>query len=285
MKGHAFSMVAHLPRSTADRVRCLVPVALIAVAVSSLDAGPAWAGPVKGPAVLFDLLFSIFTPAPANARSAPQAAQSVARPNADPLYPYSEGPAPAPNDGDGTYRTVCVRLCDGFYWPVSEAASMSRFQRDSTTCESSCEQPAKLFYAPSSDKDADKLVSLDGKPYTALPQAFLYRKSMTAACRCKPDPWSESEVERHRTYAPTPAPPDPLMAEGTPAAVTDAPAVEDTDVQAGNPAAAALAADPATVVKSADEPVNKSTPQTRQGTSAGDSVQLARDALKSALSD
>jgi len=102
--------------------------------------------------------------------------------------------------GSAGYRTVCVRLCDGYYWPVSAATSMERFQHDRSVCESSCQQPARLYYQPAGESDARRFVGLDGKPYTALPKAFSYRSSINPQCRCRPDPWSQSEVERHQGY-------------------------------------------------------------------------------------
>jgi hypothetical protein len=38
--------------------------------------------------------------------------------------------APATNPLSGTYRTVCVRLCDGFYFPISFSTYRSHFKKD-----------------------------------------------------------------------------------------------------------------------------------------------------------
>ena len=45
------------------------------------------------------------------------------------------------------------------------------------------------------------MVDLDGKPYTALKSAFLFRTKYDAACTCKPQPWSKEALARHRAYA------------------------------------------------------------------------------------
>ena len=34
-------------------------------------------------------------------------------------------------DDGATYRTMCVRLCDGYFWPVSFTATKREFARDS----------------------------------------------------------------------------------------------------------------------------------------------------------
>ena len=51
--------------------------------------------------------------------------------------------------GKGGQRTVCVRLCDGYYWPVSFQTKRSQFQKDARACESSCTGEARLFHYPS----------------------------------------------------------------------------------------------------------------------------------------
>lgn len=190
-----------------------------------------------------DQILSIFSSGAAEASTLPSGTS-----RSNPLYPYAgtaETPASNPSR---VYRTVCVRLCDGYYWPVSSATEMMHFQRDRNTCEASCEQPAKLYYEHATDTAASKLVSLDGKPYSALPSAYSYRSTLQPECRCKPDPWSASELQRHRQYALTV---DPSAGEASaPPAIAmygrdaDPTPIADTDVQAGNPAAEAFANDP-----------------------------------------
>src|SRR6185503_12233703 len=45
-----------------------------------------------------------------------------------------------------TYRTICVRLCDGYYFPVSFSTLPNHFQRDAQQCQSQCAAPAELYY-------------------------------------------------------------------------------------------------------------------------------------------
>ena len=134
-----------------------------------------------------------------------------------PLPPASYGwraPLQAPyrqrerdRDGDerdhrsGRYRTLCVRLCDGYYWPVSNAVSRSRFYTDANLCRASCGEEARLFYHPASDADTNDMVDLQGRAYARLSTAYIYRKKQIDGCRCKPAPWAQSEIDRHRLYA------------------------------------------------------------------------------------
>ena len=62
----------------------------------------------------------------------------------------SDGPRGNPNQFGNlpfaTYRTLCVRLCDGYYFPVSFSTLPNHFQRDADQCQSQCAAPAELYY-------------------------------------------------------------------------------------------------------------------------------------------
>jgi hypothetical protein len=108
----------------------------------------------------------------------------------------SPGGAPEPADTGGSYRTVCVRLCDGYYYPISTATSAGRFGEDEKTCKQSC--PASetmLFTYRSSGEDMNQAVSVSTQQaYTALPTAFRYRTALDQACTCKRagETWSQA---------------------------------------------------------------------------------------------
>jgi hypothetical protein len=101
----------------------------------------------------------------------------------------------------GTYRTMCVRLCDGYYFPISFSATRDRLARDAKTCESSCGGQARLFIYRNPGADIEDMVDLRGQPYRQLSTAFLYRTEYVPQCRCKPNPWDAEAQERHRMYA------------------------------------------------------------------------------------
>lgn len=110
------------------------------------------------------------------------------------------GGAPAQSYGGGAYQTMCVRTCDGYYWPVNAGASRSRMQLEDRVCSQSCDTEAKLFYLPRGSSDIANMVDLSGRPYSRLPNAFGYRSSLIAGCSCRPMPWSTAEAERHDGY-------------------------------------------------------------------------------------
>src|ERR1700722_8311265 len=86
----------------------------------------------------------------------------------------------------GTFRTVCVRACDGYYFPISYSTVQSRFADDARTCQRECPATAaELYTYRNPGEDIGQAVSLGGQSYTALPTAFQYRKEFTAACSCR----------------------------------------------------------------------------------------------------
>jgi hypothetical protein len=86
----------------------------------------------------------------------------------------------------GTYHTVCVRACDGFYFPLSFSTVPSRFTDDARACQRLCPAAeAELYSFRNPGEDMEQAVSLSGQAYTALPNAFRYRKEIVAGCSCR----------------------------------------------------------------------------------------------------
>jgi hypothetical protein len=76
-------------------------------------------------------------------------------------------------------RPVCVRLCDGFFFPVAGPAA------DEAGCGNLCPEAATALYflPPGSDRIEDA-ASASGAPYSALPSALRYRTTRAKACAC-----------------------------------------------------------------------------------------------------
>ncbi len=186
-----------------------------AVALPVAAAGVALASAPASAQSFFEKLFGIGAAAP-RAVQAPPVRPSVLRGPGGELPRFEHrrttrdddddddgrhGRRQSSNDGSGKVRTVCVRLCDGFYWPISNAISPRNLGRDAGKCRASCGEEAVLYHEPAPGGDTDKLVDGGGKPYTELRNAFLYRKTRVEGCSCKPEPWSDAALERHREYA------------------------------------------------------------------------------------
>ncbi|AHB48451.1 hypothetical protein W911_08680 [Hyphomicrobium nitrativorans NL23] len=85
-----------------------------------------------------------------------------------------------------TYRTVCVRLCDGYYFPVSFSTLPNHFQRDEDVCQSRCASPAALYYHQNPGAGMEQAVAAStNEAYSQLKTAFRYRKEYVKGCSCK----------------------------------------------------------------------------------------------------
>lgn len=113
---------------------------------------------------------------------------------------FGNNTAPPPPAGDlgppsGTYRTVCVRTCDGFYFPISFATVPGRFADDERTCKNLCPaSEATLFSYRNPGEDMNQAVSINGQPYASSPNAFRYRQEFNPSCACKAagQTWSDA---------------------------------------------------------------------------------------------
>ena len=94
-----------------------------------------------------------------------------------------------PMDANGTVRTLCVRTCDGFYFPVSFSTTKDRFSKDSAACTALCPgAEAKLYYHSIPDEEPEQMVDLTGATYMSSPNAFKYRINgarSTPGCSCQ----------------------------------------------------------------------------------------------------
>lgn len=95
----------------------------------------------------------------------------------------------------GTYRTICVRTCDGYYYPISYSTTPERFRDDEQACQRMCPaSEVQLYTYHNPGEDVQQAVSLNGRLYTEMPNAFAYRKAMTPACSCRRpgESWAEA---------------------------------------------------------------------------------------------
>jgi Protein of unknown function (DUF2865) len=102
---------------------------------------------------------------------------------------------PPAGEMGGTFRTVCVRTCDGYYFPISYSTTSDRFREDEQTCQRMCpaaEVSLYTFHNPG--EEVAQAVSLNGRLYTELPTAFQYRKALNPACSCRRpgETWAEA---------------------------------------------------------------------------------------------
>jgi hypothetical protein len=161
----------------------------------------------------------------------------------------------------GTYRTVCVRSCDGFFFPISFATVPARFPDDEKTCKALCPATeANLFSYRNPGEDMNQAVSINGQPYASSPNAFHYRQEFNPSCSCKAagQSWADAlksiddkaaaeqqgdiivtEEGAKKMSRPLPKPTQAAARKGNAAATTapapDAPAADTTSSSAAAP--------------------------------------------------
>ena len=85
-----------------------------------------------------------------------------------------------------TYRTLCVRQCDGYYFPISFSTLPTHFEQDAEMCQSKCAAPVDLYYHQNPGGNVEGMMGFrTNEPYTNLRTAFRYRKEYVAGCSCK----------------------------------------------------------------------------------------------------
>jgi len=162
---------------------------------------------------------------------------------------------------NGRYRSVCVRLCDGFYYPIHYSVYGSQLGPDSETCQSSCAAPAELYVYRNPGQEIEQAVSLTGSAYMDLPVALRFRKEYVKGCSCKQSEYNPTAIEgankkaeadpnaappaQGQARAPAPQAPAPQAvapATGEPPALQAGPEVTGSTAPAepGLPAAAAV---------------------------------------------
>ncbi|NEU11515.1 DUF2865 domain-containing protein [Methylobacterium sp. BTF04] len=85
-------------------------------------------------------------------------------------------------------RTVCVRACDGYLFPLGRLGSRADLPVHEAACAAACPNaPTRLFTLGASETDLDRAVGLDGQPYRNLGVANLYRTKRVDQCSCQPE--------------------------------------------------------------------------------------------------
>ncbi len=89
------------------------------------------------------------------------------------------------SSNSGSYRTVCVRTCDGYYYPISYSTSQDKFAEDAQTCQATCPAAEVVLMSNPTGADINQAVSASGAPYSSLPNAFKYRTQLVPSCSCR----------------------------------------------------------------------------------------------------
>ncbi|MBI5111921.1 MAG: DUF2865 domain-containing protein [Rhodovulum sp.] len=167
---------------------------IVAAALLITDAGPgaaqtvaqtaSWSSrpapasaPVRPAGDLFSTLFGAFAPpaaAPSPARTVPVMAYGPSGLAVDREAPAAPMLVP---DAAPAQAAYCVRLCDGRFFPLTPAPTVTPAKLCGALCPAS---RTKVFEGPG----IDQAMAPDGSRYAALPTAHLYRRELVGGCTC-----------------------------------------------------------------------------------------------------
>jgi hypothetical protein len=83
------------------------------------------------------------------------------------------------------YRTVCVRNCDGYFFPIAHQRHKGGFERDQKICHGMYgEDQAELYYYPSAGT-IDAARSISGDAYKDQSFAHLYQREFRPECQAQ----------------------------------------------------------------------------------------------------
>ncbi len=146
-----------------------------------------------GPHNIFEALFGGGRPAPVQM---------------EPLNPDLSSPEGEPIDRSGIDAragsyAVCVRTCDGSFFPVSYSGAGSRADSLEEVCRSLCPNTDVALYSFPFGGTINQAVSAStGEPYVDMPNALKYLQTYDASCSCrrKGQSWADALAGAEARY-------------------------------------------------------------------------------------
>ena len=113
-------------------------------------------------------------------------------PDAPPAGDTPEAPAPAA--AARSPIVLCVRHCDGAYYPLAADVPPDRMADMDRICQAQCPAATASAYAGRDADDVANAQSSDGQRYAELAAAFQFRKGPAATCACRApnQSWAEA---------------------------------------------------------------------------------------------
>ena len=151
---------------------------------------------------LFEQLFGGNQPRPAVNEPPPFQQQQLEqvpleRPVQSPLDDSEEETSSGSRGGS---RAVCVRKCDGGFFPVSYSARGRNLDGLADLCHALCPNADVGLFTLRAGADIETAVSPDGEAYAELPNALKFQKTYDPACSCKAagKSWVETLAEAEK---------------------------------------------------------------------------------------
>lgn len=85
-------------------------------------------------------------------------------------------------------RAFCVRLCDGFYFPLGPAAGGRTAQAQSSACSRMCPAAEVAIYSLPQGGEVGDAIGPRGQRYASLEKAFRFRSELSPSCTCNGRP-------------------------------------------------------------------------------------------------
>ncbi|AMB46036.1 hypothetical protein Y590_14025 [Methylobacterium sp. AMS5] len=84
-------------------------------------------------------------------------------------------------------RTVCMRRCDGYVFPLGRLHARADLPVHAAACAAACPNaPTEVFTLAPGRAELEQSVALDGRPYLRAATANLYRRTRVENCSCQP---------------------------------------------------------------------------------------------------
>jgi hypothetical protein len=180
--------------SKVARFKSAVALGLAITTIGFLVAGPI-ARPSSADEGIWGAMSSLFGGAPARVDQAMirQDAPAMSRSRHSLHTAHRHPAATAALDQDGTKpsggHTMCVRVCDGYAFPVGAYHGQGDNAAHQAICQASCpDAKTALYVLPNGSDEIGAGVDLvSGHAYSELPDAFHYATVLDSACTCHRD--------------------------------------------------------------------------------------------------
>jgi Protein of unknown function (DUF2865) len=86
---------------------------------------------------------------------------------------------------NGVIKAICVRTCDGGFFPVSYHYTPDKNDRLIDLCRAQCPNTEVLVFTYAEGQEIDKATGIDGRPYTTLANAGRFKTKYEPSCGCK----------------------------------------------------------------------------------------------------
>jgi hypothetical protein len=144
------------------------------------------------PRGLLDTLFG------GNIRQEPSARIADAPLVPGPDEPVADAPTSTDVQAHAGSKEVCVRTCDGYFFPIGYSGSGGRSGDLQEMCRALCPNAEVALYSYPPSGDINEAVGADGAHYVDLPNALKYRKSVddaSCSCRRRGQNWAQALAE------------------------------------------------------------------------------------------